>query len=129
VASARVGRRPGRRRPARAGVHSYSSAIEIWRNHGTFLVESTNPLPPSANYALSAAILDVDVDGRNDLVVCGISSRGGAILTAYVNRGALTFQEDASLVQGRTDLQAYALFPADMDADGDTDLVVVGVSG
>lgn len=105
---------------------SYSSPIEIWRNFATSFVESTNPLPPSANYAGCAAVLDVDEDGRNDLVVCGSTPQGRFILTAYVNQGGLSFQEDASLLEGGTELQAYALFPADMDADGDTDLVVAG---
>jgi len=105
---------------------SYSSAIEIWRNRGTSFVESTSPLPPSATYASCAAILDMDEDGRHDLVACGITASGVYYLTTYLNQGALTFQEDASLVQGGVGLLAFALFPADMDGDGDTDLVVAG---
>lgn len=106
--------------------NSYTSTMEVWRNNGTHFVEVTTPLPPSARYSNCAAVMDVNEDGRNDIVVCGSTPRGTFILTAYLNQGGFTFRDDASAVQGGADLQAYALFPADMDADGDTDLVVAG---
>lgn len=67
------------------------------------------------------AFADLDADGDPDLIV---GAEASANWRAYRNQGAMTFVEDASLLTGVTTYSRGKPVLADIDNDGDYDLVI-----
>ncbi|MEM8896697.1 MAG: FG-GAP-like repeat-containing protein [Bacteroidota bacterium] len=67
-------------------------------------------------------ISDIDNDGFVDVVVSGLGE-GGANLAIYQNSNGTTFSENA---QALTEVVSSSLDLADLDEDGDVDMIVTG---
>ncbi|NLP06291.1 VCBS repeat-containing protein [Candidatus Fermentibacteria bacterium] len=96
----------------------YRGRIVWYENPGdgrSFVIHSVLPAPGSGHVRM--ALLDADGDGDLDIAA---SSNGLAPLALYENQG-MDLWPKTSLPQETAD--ALAISPADVDADGDTDLV------
>lgn len=68
------------------------------------------------------AVADLDGDGRGDVVA---GSRSGG-LALFTNQGALAFRDDTAAAGLDVPGPVHFVAPADLDNDGDRDLVVAG---
>ena len=97
----------------------YESHPTIFINDGTghFINESSLRLPPTENFCLSAALVDIDGDGDFDIVLAYYSRLG-----FLINDGAGHFIDETN--QRSRDAYATVIKSFDADNDGDEDLVV-----
>lgn len=105
-----------------------SGPSELWinRGSGTFSDASAR-VPGGTTTTLSATIVDLDRDGLND-IVAGVqyAGIGGFGFDTYRNLGQASFVVDRGLIHQAGSPLPNFVQAADMDRDGDDDLVVAG---
>lgn len=74
----------------------------------------------------SVAVVDIDNDGKKDLYISGINSSGAIVNAFYLNNGYGTFVDHSSTVANVTPLSHGSAKFADVDGDGDPDLLISG---
>jgi len=101
-------------------------ASELWINVGSGqFLDATTLIPTTAQESrFAATILDIDGDGRNDIVT-GLLAATGYRLDSWINTGG-SFASRPDRIQQPPNLQVYWLHSCDMDQDGDVDIVVGG---
>ena len=98
---------------------------ELWLNFGGGqFFDASSRVPFNALSRVACAMLDVNGDGRNDLVTAS-QTLNGSLLEVLINTG-IGFVSRPDLIQQPIPMIAVYLQPADMDGDGDIDLVVAG---
>ena len=96
---------------------------ELWLNDGTgTFVDGSLALPTSADSTRALALADLDSDGDLDLVV---GNDGGQANAVALNDGTGVFRSAPGAI-GFAAHDTLALDLADLDADGDLDLVLAG---
>lgn len=97
----------------------------LMRNDGnwTFVTITSTNVPDMPLFTNSATVLDADRDGDMDFAV----TTGFPPPSVYLfrNDGTGLFSRELVMIPGQYELRAYA---TDMNADGDTDLAIVGDS-
>ena len=98
---------------------SFDSALKVWRANaaGGFDAPETIPLALGTSITSLRAV-DLDRDGLND-VIAGLQGSGTSEIVWYHNEGGGALANAATLIQGAGGIP----FAADLDADGDLDLV------
>jgi regulation of enolase protein 1 (concanavalin A-like superfamily) len=104
-------------------VLGFGTTVEVQPGGGDFTFGPTMTLPPGNDAGPSAAVIaDLNGDGRPDIVVAQLLRS----IFVYVNRGGLLF--DAAEIVVAEDAEAadniYDIATADLNGDGDLDLVV-----
>lgn len=96
---------------------------QIYKNDGAgiFSLFPGTTLPPLWRGAI--ALSDVDNDGDEDLVICGLNNSDSAITKLYLNLNGEFFEVATPLFTGI--FQATLAF-ADVDGDNDEDLLLTG---
>lgn len=99
-------------------LNSFSQSINVQ-------LDTTQTLQDSD--AGSVAYADVDLDGDNDLLITGFSSSQGVSTTLYENDGSGNFT--AMSQPAIVNVYAGAAEFADVENDGDMDLLIIGNTG
>ncbi len=107
-------------------------SIEVWGNQGALVFSRSQslllqPWATAIPYPFSIAVADVEGDGDLDLVAASIGTRSIAVLR---NDGKGVFSRPRSWVAPAVDGESIAianLITADIDLDGDQDLVTNGL--
>lgn len=106
------------------GVAVSNPIVRLYRNEGDGTFQSI----PHALLAVgngSAAWADYDADGRSDVVLSG-ETPGGPVTSLYRNEGGFQFTPIPAPLE---DVANATLAWADMDVDGDPDLLLAGEDG
>ncbi len=107
---------------------NFSGPAELWLNQGRGLFRDESALVPGGTTSiLAATILDVDGDGWND-VIAGVMTVGvnGARWTTCRNLGQAGFAWEPGAIAVSGPMNTAFAYAADMDRDGDDDLVLLG---
>jgi Flp pilus assembly protein TadD len=111
--------------------HASAPALTLWRNAEGKKFERV-PVPiPDWKRAFGVITFDYDSDGWLDLAAVGETSDGKTEIRVFRNLGPQGFQ-DATSALGLTNLKlaaARSLVAADVDDDGDSDLLVTSSEG
>lgn len=108
---------------------SYNLDVVWYQNNGTGTFSSSKTIISGSDIVSNVAPADLDNDGDTDLVLTTTSYSGFAYRTRVVwieNDGAGNFGS-AQSVTGRS-YSDYRVVPADLNSDGDLDLLVVSDS-
>jgi hypothetical protein len=97
----------------------HSVGVLLGNGDGTFQAQRTFAVGTSQSYPMSVAVMDVNGDGKQDLVVANDSFTG--TVSVLLGNGNGTFQPQQLFAAG-TD--PYSVAVADVNGDGKQDLVV-----
>ncbi len=101
----------------------------IYLNNGTavFVDATSARIPQLDDDTSGVAIADVDGDGAKDIVCANLG--GSPQDRLYLNDGAGFFSDVTSSALPPIQMASYEVVVADVDSDGDRDLVFVGIEG
>ncbi|MCA8956542.1 MAG: VCBS repeat-containing protein, partial [Planctomycetes bacterium] len=105
---------------------SFQNRLFLNDGRGTFRDATSTHMPRQTQATLALAVGDVDGDGFPDAVFADAAANGAAPTTLLRNDGTGRFVRVASGIPDRSSFY-YGLLLADLDEDGDLDLVVGGV--
>ncbi len=91
------------------------------------LTESTSSFSGVENS--DSAFGDLDGDGHHDLVITGLNASSDPVTEVYMNDGSGNFTKDTDASGDLIDVYNSAVVLADLDGDGDLDVVLTGYTG
>jgi uncharacterized repeat protein (TIGR02543 family) len=97
-------------------------------NEGEFQKNAQSTAESAAVFegGIAGAFIDLEGDGDPDYVEAGFDVRGQLASRVYTNDGAGTFAVDTSLSSTIEDVDGASIGVADVDLDGDTDILLNG---
>jgi hypothetical protein len=100
------------------------SRVYFNNQDGSFSTPDTSPLEGVGDG--SVAVADVDNDGDQDILITGVSNQNTRVSSLYLNDGSGDFTEVSTPFQR---LARPSVAFADIDNDGDQDVMMIGEAG
>lgn len=107
---------------------NYGTRVKLYRNNGSGLFTEIQDSGLTAVSQSAVLFQDIDNDGDPDLLMAGLTP-GGAVTNLYVNDGNGNFTLANANIPARINLVNPAIAMADIDNDGDPDLMITGMDG
>ncbi len=106
---------------------AFDRITRLYLNDGQGNFSTVNTAPFNGVYLSSVAITDIDADEDQDILIAGVDSDNNKVTKLYLNDGEGNFVERTGNPFVGVDMGAIAF--ADIDGDGDEDVLLMGRSG